>query len=67
MGRDEFRLKHIRDAVDAIERHTADVDHDGFMKSELIQHAVLHEIMVIGEAANNLSEEFIEKHHDIPW
>ncbi len=37
------------------------------MASELLQVWVIHHLQVIGEAANNLSPEFIADHPEIPW
>ena len=33
----------------------------------MYQAAVLHELMVIGEAASRLSDAFKEEHPDVPW
>jgi uncharacterized protein with HEPN domain len=33
----------------------------------MYQAAVLHELMVIGEAASRLSDGFKDRHPDIPW
>jgi uncharacterized protein with HEPN domain len=33
----------------------------------MYQAAVLHELMVLGEAASRLSDGFKEAHPDIPW
>ena len=32
-----------------------------------MQDAVLHQIEIIGEASNAMSEEFREKHPSLPW
>lgn len=47
-------LGHILAAIERIERHAADVDELGFLNSELIQDAVIRNIEIIGEAANNI-------------
>jgi uncharacterized protein with HEPN domain len=47
-------LGHILAAIERIKRHTADVDKLGFLSSELIQYAVIRNIEIIGEAANNI-------------
>jgi len=31
------------------------------------QDAVMFNLIILGEAANGLSDEFIENHNDIPW
>lgn len=63
-------LGHILAAIERIERHTAHVDEQGFLKSELIQDAVIRNIEVIGEAANNIQRAdaaFAAAHGEIPW
>jgi uncharacterized protein with HEPN domain len=63
-------LGHILAAIERIERHTAGVDELGFLSSELIQDAVIRNIEVIGEAANNIQRadaEFAAANAEIPW
>ena len=67
MERDRVFIQHIRDAIAAIESHTAGVSHEQFSESRLIQDAVVREILIIGEAANHLSPTFLEKYARIPW
>lgn len=63
-------LGHILAAIERIERHTANVDELGFLSSELIQDAVIRNLEVIGEAANNIQRAdaaFAAAHSEIPW
>jgi uncharacterized protein with HEPN domain len=63
-------LSHILAAIERIERHTAAVDELGFLNSELIQDAVIRNIEIIGEAANNIQRvdaAFAAAHGEIPW
>ncbi len=63
-------LGHILLAIERIERHTADVDEMAFLSSELIQDAVIRNLEIMGEAANNVLREdasFATKHAEIPW
>ncbi len=63
-------LGHILAAIERIERHTAGVDELGFLNSELIQDAVIRNIEIIGEAANNIQRvdpAFAAAKVDIPW
>ena len=63
-------LGHILAAIERIERHTADVDELGFLNSELIQDAVIRNIEIIGEAANNIQRvdpAFAAAKFEIPW
>ena len=63
-------LEHILSAIQRIERHVTDVDELGFLQSELLQDAVVRNIEVIGEAANNIQRvdpNFANAHADVPW
>ena len=63
-------LAHILQAIERIERHTADVDEMGFLSSELIQDAVIRNLEVVGEAANIIQKvdaAFAAEHDEIPW
>jgi uncharacterized protein with HEPN domain len=63
-------LEHILSAIERIERHTSDIDVVGFLASELIQDAVIRNIEVIGEAANNIQRvdpDFANANAHIPW
>lgn len=63
-------LEHILSAIKRIERHVTDVDEFGFLQSELLQDAVVRNIEVIGEAANNIQRvdpNFANAHADVPW
>lgn len=63
-------LGHILAAIERIERHTADIDELGFLNSELIQDAVIRNIEIIGEAANNIQRvdpSFAAANGEIPW
>jgi uncharacterized protein with HEPN domain len=37
------------------------------MPNQVLQSAVLHQLMVLGEAASNLTSEFERNHPSIPW
>ncbi len=63
-------LSHILQAIERIDRHTAGLEQIGFLASELIQDAVIRNLEVIGEAANNIrrvNPQFAMAHPEIPW
>jgi uncharacterized protein with HEPN domain len=63
-------LEYILSAIKRIERYITDVDEFVFLQSELLQDAVVRNIGVIGEAANNIQRvapSFVTSHSDIPW
>ena len=51
-------LGHIAQAIERIGRYTADLDEAAFLRSELVQDAVIRNFEIIGEASRN-----IERHH----
>lgn len=63
-------LGHILSAIERIERHTAQIDENAFLHSELMQDAVIRNLEVIGEAAKNIQRvdpAFADLHAYIPW
>ncbi len=60
-------LRHILDAIHRIEEYTTGVQYEGFMNNNLVQAGVMREIEIMGEATKRLTDDFKEKHPDIPW
>ena len=63
-------LEHARLAIERIQRYTADLDQASFLRNEMVQDAVIRNIEIIGEAANNITKcdpEFAREHDEIPW
>jgi uncharacterized protein with HEPN domain len=46
---------------------TENIDFEQFKNNKLVRFAVERQLLVIGEAANHLSEKFIRSRSDIPW
>lgn len=40
---------------------------DEFLHSKLLRSAILHQLVLIGEASRRLSEDFRAQHAEIPW
>ncbi|MEN6378623.1 MAG: DUF86 domain-containing protein [Methanofastidiosum sp.] len=64
---EEIYLRHILDAIVNIENYTRNIDYSKFEKNSMAYHAVIYQILVIGEAVKNISEELKEDYPDIPW
>jgi uncharacterized protein with HEPN domain len=62
-----FRIQDILDAIAKIRRYIADVDFETFENDEEIMDAVIHNLTVIGEAANHIPGEITSRYPDIPW
>ncbi len=60
-------LGHIRDAIEKIESYISDVNYEQFVANDMMVDAVLRELAVIGEATNNLSDDFRRTHPKIPF
>ena len=74
MSRDQQRLLdyllHILEAIERIERYTADVDELAFLNTPLVQDAVVRNLEVIGEASRNVEQhypDFARQHPSIPF
>jgi uncharacterized protein with HEPN domain len=60
-------LRHILDAINAVEDYTKGITVDDFIRNSMVHDAVIRQIDIIGEAARNISEEFQEQHPSLPW
>jgi uncharacterized protein with HEPN domain len=67
MKNDKIYIEHILEAIQTIETYKKDLDFDAFLKNKMASDAIIRELEIIGEASNNISEEFQKEHEDIPW
>jgi uncharacterized protein with HEPN domain len=67
MRRDKLYLHDIVEAADAIQRFLQGTSEETFLEDELQQSAVLQKLIIIGEAASRLSENFRQLHPEIEW
>jgi uncharacterized protein with HEPN domain len=67
MWRDEAHLLDILLAAQKIVRFSQGYDAAKFADDEVIQHAVMRLIQIIGEAARKISQAYKEDHPQIPW
>lgn len=63
--KDQKKLQDILDAIVAIETYTVSSYAD-FLADAKTQDAILYNL-IIGEAANQISESFQGQHYQIPW
>ncbi len=64
---DKARLFHILDAISEIEDYIHDLDFDKFFRASMARFASIKQLEIIGEAANHISPELIEKYPDVEW
>ncbi len=62
-----FRVQDILDGIAKIQRFTSDVDFETFENDEELLDAVVHNLTVIGEAANHIPAEITARNPEIPW
>ena len=67
MRNDRAYLIHIREAIESIEEYLENVTYEKFTSNKMIIDAVVRELEIVGEASNNLSDEFRENHPEILW
>ncbi len=64
---DKLYLYDIMECCENIENFISDVSKDMFLANKMLQHALVRNIEIIGEAAKNLSEEFRVNNPQISW
>ncbi len=63
-------LEHIEEAAALASGYVSDLSKTAFLKDRKTQQAVIYNILIIGEAATqilNQYPEFTETHPEIPW
>ncbi len=64
---DPKRLQDILRAIDTIFEYVGNRKMEEFLADKRTYHAVIYNLMIIGEAANMLTFEFREAHDDLKW
>ena len=67
MSGDEAILLDIARALKLIIAFTRDTDPTAFFDDAKTQSAVLHQLLVLGEAVKRLTSEFRAEHASVPW
>jgi uncharacterized protein with HEPN domain len=67
MKNDTTYLTHIAEAIESIEEYLQGVEYNDFLSNKMMLDAVVRELEIIGEASNNLSNDFRSKHPEILW
>ncbi len=65
--RDIDRIHDIVDAINEIFGFINDISSEEFLRKPVIIRAIELDCIIIGEAANHLSDEFMDIHSEIPW
>jgi len=64
---DLLLLNDVLDAINRIEIYVQGVSKDTFFKHLMMQDAVMHQIEIIGEASNRISDVFQDENPELPW
>lgn len=67
MPRDETSLLDIARAAHLIIAFKQGMDKAAFLQDVKTQSAILHQLLIVGEAVKRLSLEFRNDHAEIPW
>ncbi|MBW4514807.1 MAG: DUF86 domain-containing protein [Timaviella obliquedivisa GSE-PSE-MK23-08B] len=67
MSRDQQSIRDMVNAAEEILNFTAGLDYASLESDRRTQAAVFYEILVIGKAANRLSDKFRVEHSTVPW
>lgn len=66
--RDETRIAHMLEALSRLSAEVLEIKDVGDLSlADRLTRAVMCDFIILGEAANNLSESFCSAHPDIPW
>ena len=65
--RDLAYLWDLRAAAREISGFVKDILYSGFVGNRMVRYAVERQLMVVGEAADHVSEKFQGEHPGIPW
>jgi uncharacterized protein with HEPN domain len=67
MKDDLVYLEHIFEAIQKIEKYLLNVSYDQFVDNDMQIDAVVRELEIIGEAANQISGEAKSQYSTMPW
>lgn len=65
--KDRVRIQHMLDAAERITTFTDGISKEQFTEDEKLNLAVIRLFEILGEAANNISDDLREEYHDVPW
>ncbi len=60
-------IKDILQECEFVKKYTQGIEYEDFLESDLLRHAVVRALEVIGEAVKNLPNELLEKYPQIEW
>ena len=65
--RDDSRVRHMLDAMERITELSRGLEREQLRRHEGTTEMILFNLMVLGEAANNITREFAARNPDVDW
>ena len=65
--RDDSRVRHMLDAMERVIELSKGLEREQLRRHEGTTEMILFNLMVLGEAANNITREFAAKNPDVDW
>ena len=65
--RDESRIRHMCNALEKVVEKSRGVHRDDLIEGEDNTELIIHYLTILGEASNNISTEFANKHPEIDF
>ncbi len=65
--RDEARIRHMNIALGKIVEKSAGLTREDLVEGEDNTELIIHYLTILGEAANNVSKSFVQRHEDIDF
>ena len=65
--RDETRVLHMLQALERIVQETSETSRDRLFFDDRLTRAIILDFIVLGEAANNVTEGYCAAYPEVPW
>ena len=65
--RDEQRIDHMLKALEALVENSVGVNRDMLYTEDNVTKVLMYDLIVLGEAANNISDAFAKQHPEVEW
>lgn len=65
--RSELYISDMIECCTKVEQYTSGLDRDTFFATHVTHDAVLWNLTILGEAANNVADSVRDAHPEIPW